>query len=43
LYLRGAPYHRIVYDVPDPVAAASTINRWLDCNVTHQAGPHPRI
>jgi hypothetical protein len=29
LYLRGVPYHRIVCDVPDPIAEAATINRWL--------------
>lgn len=32
LYLRGSPYHRIVYDVPDPSTEASIINRWLDGN-----------
>ena len=30
LYLRGVPYHRVVYDVPDPVHEAATINQWLD-------------
>jgi hypothetical protein len=28
--LRGVPYHRVVYDVPDPVHEAATINQWLD-------------
>jgi len=30
LYLRGVPYHRVVYDVPEPVHEAATINQWLD-------------
>lgn len=34
LYLRGVPYHRIVCDVPDPEAEATTINRWLDSGAT---------
>jgi hypothetical protein len=32
LYLRGAPYHRIVCNVPEPIQAAATINQWLDYN-----------
>ena len=30
LYLRGEPYHRIVYEVPHPAEEAAIINRWLD-------------
>jgi hypothetical protein len=36
LYLRGVPYHRIVCDVPDPIAEAAAINRWLTSDVTTQ-------
>ena len=35
IYLSGVPFHRVVYEVPDPAEQAALINQWLNHQSTH--------